>query len=94
LVVLCETNVLNLISQRLDTIYQIKPKRATVLFLHLFAELNTRYDASTPKVLVTAWADMHPPVDATSSGSSLHMLKNWMSSPNPSDWSQEQKMIT
>jgi hypothetical protein len=41
LVVLCETNVLNLISQRLDTIYQIKPKRATVLYLHLFAELNT-----------------------------------------------------
>jgi hypothetical protein len=41
LVVLCETNVLNLISQRLDTIYQIKPKRATVLFLRLFAELNT-----------------------------------------------------
>jgi hypothetical protein len=41
LVVLCETNVLNLISQQLDTIYQIKPKRATVLFLHLFAELNT-----------------------------------------------------
>jgi hypothetical protein len=41
LVVLCETNVLNLISQRLDTIYQIKSKRATVLFLHLFAELNT-----------------------------------------------------
>jgi hypothetical protein len=32
LVVLCETNVLNLISQRLDTIYQIKPKRAIVLF--------------------------------------------------------------
>jgi hypothetical protein len=38
LVVLCEMNVLNLISQRLDTIYQIKTKRATVLFLHLFAE--------------------------------------------------------
>jgi hypothetical protein len=52
------------------------------------------YYASTPEILVTAWADMHPPVDATSSGSSLHMLKNWMSSPNPSDWSQEQKMIT
>jgi hypothetical protein len=32
---------LNLISQRLDTIYQIKPKHATVLFLHLFTELNT-----------------------------------------------------
>jgi hypothetical protein len=41
LVVLCETNVLNLISQRLDTIYQIKPKHAIILFLHLFAELNT-----------------------------------------------------
>jgi hypothetical protein len=41
LVVLCETNVSNLISQRLDTIYQIKPKCATVLFLRLFAELNT-----------------------------------------------------
>jgi hypothetical protein len=25
----------------LNTIYQIKPKRATVLFLQLFAELNT-----------------------------------------------------
>jgi hypothetical protein len=41
LVVLCETNVLNLISQRLDIIYQIKPKRAIVLFLQRFAELNT-----------------------------------------------------
>jgi hypothetical protein len=41
LVVLCETNVLNLISQWLDTIYQIKPKRATVLFLHQFYNLNT-----------------------------------------------------
>jgi ABC-type hemin transport system ATPase subunit len=41
LVVLCETNVLNLISQRLDTICQIKPKRATVLFLPLFRDLNT-----------------------------------------------------
>jgi hypothetical protein len=36
LVVLCETNVLNLISQRLDTIYQIKPKHATVLFFTSF----------------------------------------------------------
>jgi hypothetical protein len=32
---------LNLISQRLDTIYQIKPKHATIFFLHIFAELNT-----------------------------------------------------
>jgi hypothetical protein len=41
LVVLCETNVLNLISQRLDTIYQIKPKHTTVFFYtlsRLFAE--------------------------------------------------------
>jgi hypothetical protein len=49
LVVLCETNVLNLISQRLDTIYQIKPKRATVLFLHIFTELNTPYMTDTGK---------------------------------------------
>jgi hypothetical protein len=34
---------LNLISQRLDTIYQIKPKHATILFLHLFTELNTPF---------------------------------------------------
>jgi hypothetical protein len=32
---------LNLISQRLDTIYQIKPKRATVRFLHLFTPFYT-----------------------------------------------------
>jgi hypothetical protein len=32
LVVLCETNVLNIISQRLDTICQIKPKRAIIHF--------------------------------------------------------------
>jgi hypothetical protein len=38
---------LNLISQQLDTIYQIKPKRATVLFLHLFAELNTPLELSS-----------------------------------------------
>jgi DMSO reductase anchor subunit len=37
LVVLCETN---LISQRSDTICQIKSKRVTVLFLHLFTQLN------------------------------------------------------
>jgi hypothetical protein len=36
LVILCETNVLNLISQRLDTICQIKPKRATVFFFTPF----------------------------------------------------------
>jgi hypothetical protein len=36
-------NVLNLISQRLDTIYQIKPKHATVLFLPLFRDLNTAF---------------------------------------------------
>jgi hypothetical protein len=44
----CETNVLNLISQRLDTICQIKPKRATILFytfLHLFTQLNTAFIA-------------------------------------------------
>jgi hypothetical protein len=40
-VVLCETNVLNLISQRLDTICQIKPKRATVHFSPFSEELNT-----------------------------------------------------
>jgi hypothetical protein len=50
LVVLCETNVLNLISQRLDTIYQIKPKHATVLFLHLFAELNTAIVAADVEI--------------------------------------------
>jgi hypothetical protein len=37
LVVLCETNVLNLISQRLDIIYQIKQKRVTVLFFYNFS---------------------------------------------------------
>jgi hypothetical protein len=36
LVVLCETNVLNLISQWLDTICQIKPKRATIHFSPFF----------------------------------------------------------
>jgi hypothetical protein len=40
-VVLCETNVLNLISQRLDTIYQIKPKHSTVHFSSFPGELNT-----------------------------------------------------
>jgi hypothetical protein len=34
-------NVLNLISQRLDTICQIKPKRATVHFLVFLGQLNT-----------------------------------------------------
>jgi hypothetical protein len=32
---------LNLISQRLDTICQIKPKYATVLFIHLFTSFYT-----------------------------------------------------
>jgi hypothetical protein len=32
--VLCETNVLNLISEGLDTIGQIKPKRVSVEVLH------------------------------------------------------------
>jgi hypothetical protein len=41
LVILCETNVLNLISQRLDTICQIKPKHATIFFLHLFTPFYT-----------------------------------------------------
>jgi hypothetical protein len=50
LVVLCETNVLNLISQRLDTIYQIKPKRATIFFLHFFAELNTPFVSFFSKI--------------------------------------------
>jgi hypothetical protein len=36
LIILYETNVLNLINQRLDTIYQIKSKRATVLFFTPF----------------------------------------------------------
>jgi hypothetical protein len=52
LVILCETNILNLISQRLDTIYQIKPKCATIFFytfLHLFTQLNT-------PVVVQLWA--------------------------------------
>jgi hypothetical protein len=34
---------LNLISQRLDTICQIKPKYTTILFLPLFRDLNTAY---------------------------------------------------
>jgi hypothetical protein len=42
LVLLCETNVLNLISQRLDTIYQIKPKRATIHFFSIFR--GTKHD--------------------------------------------------
>jgi hypothetical protein len=48
LVVLDETNVLNLISQQLDTICQIKPKRATVLFLHFFYHLNTPSEEKRP----------------------------------------------
>jgi hypothetical protein len=43
LVVLCETNVLNPISQRLDTIYQINPKRATIHFSPFSGELNTAF---------------------------------------------------
>jgi hypothetical protein len=42
---------LNLISQRLDTIYQIKPKRTTVHFLPFLGQLNTA--TYTKKVHVT-----------------------------------------
>jgi hypothetical protein len=59
LVALCETNVSNLISQRLDTIYQIKPKRATILFLRLFAELNTPTIGSCITVSILTLNDNH-----------------------------------
>jgi hypothetical protein len=59
---------LNLISQRLDTIYQIKPKRATVLFLHLFVELNT------PKVVETAGINELYPAIAVLAPSFLPIL--------------------
>jgi hypothetical protein len=49
-------NVLNLISQQLDTICQIKLKRATVYFLLFLGKLNTA------KIRFPFWGDCAPTV--------------------------------
>jgi hypothetical protein len=62
LVVLCETNILNLISQRLDTICQIKPKRIAVHFSPFletkapFGLKELKFNSHHIDVLSNAWS--------------------------------------
>jgi hypothetical protein len=67
---------LNLISQRLDIIYQIKPKRATILFLHLFAELNTPLVFPTQDLRKSLVRIISSPTDSKSSRTVSSILPN------------------
>jgi hypothetical protein len=53
LVVLCETNVLNLISQRLDTICQIKPKTCYSALFVLFRGTKHSYSVFSEELNTT-----------------------------------------